>query len=247
MRSRSHLVTLAVLVCLAIAVALPASAGAATNGPILFQATTGKLPQIFSHQPRRHGAQAAHPCQGRRRREPGLVAGWVHDRLRRGEGDARRRLHRQPGRDRRGEAVARRLQVPRRPGLLAGRLADLLRRGLRSRPAPGPRDLRGQQGRQRRAPADHRARGQGRLRHGVAVVARRDAHRVHAREGPEGGRDLRRQHRRHRPRADHALQARRGEPRLVARRHQDRVQQLLGSAPRQVGERLHRPSRTGPA
>ena len=51
MRSRSHLVTLAVLVGLAIAVALPASAGAATNGPILFQAATGKLPQIFRINP----------------------------------------------------------------------------------------------------------------------------------------------------------------------------------------------------
>jgi pimeloyl-ACP methyl ester carboxylesterase len=51
MRSRSHLVTPAVLLCLAIAVALPASAGAATNGPIVFQAATGKRPQIFSISP----------------------------------------------------------------------------------------------------------------------------------------------------------------------------------------------------
>jgi len=51
MRSRSHLVTLAMLVCLAIAVALPASAGAATNGPIVFQAAKGKRPQIFSISP----------------------------------------------------------------------------------------------------------------------------------------------------------------------------------------------------
>src|SRR4051812_26986107 len=48
MRSRSHLVTPAVLVCLAIVIALPASAGAATNGPIVFQAGVGKRPQIFS-------------------------------------------------------------------------------------------------------------------------------------------------------------------------------------------------------
>ena len=53
MRSRSHLVTLAMLVCLAIAVALPTSAGAATNGKIVFQGgtPTGKHPQVFSINP----------------------------------------------------------------------------------------------------------------------------------------------------------------------------------------------------
>jgi Tol biopolymer transport system component/pimeloyl-ACP methyl ester carboxylesterase len=49
MRSRSHLVTLALLVCLAIV--LPASAAAATNGPILFQGATGKRPQTFRINP----------------------------------------------------------------------------------------------------------------------------------------------------------------------------------------------------
>ena len=53
MRSRSHLVTLAMLVCLAIAVVLPASSGAATNGKIVFQGATptGKRPQVFSINP----------------------------------------------------------------------------------------------------------------------------------------------------------------------------------------------------
>src|SRR3982750_995766 len=50
MGSRFHLITVAVLGC-AIAVALPASAGAATNGPILFQAATGKRAQIFRINP----------------------------------------------------------------------------------------------------------------------------------------------------------------------------------------------------
>lgn len=50
MRSRSHLVTLAVQVCLATAVVLPASSAAATNGKIVFQGgtPTGKHPQVFS-------------------------------------------------------------------------------------------------------------------------------------------------------------------------------------------------------
>src|SRR3954447_6273382 len=50
MGSRFHLITVAVLGC-AIAVALPASAGAATRGPILFQAATGKRAQIFRINP----------------------------------------------------------------------------------------------------------------------------------------------------------------------------------------------------
>src|SRR3954452_2402080 len=51
MSSRSHPFTIAGVVCLAIAVALPVSAGAATRGPILFQAATGKRPQIFRINP----------------------------------------------------------------------------------------------------------------------------------------------------------------------------------------------------
>jgi len=51
MRSPSHPLSPALLVCLVIAVALPASAGAATNGPIIFQGGEGKNAQIFSINP----------------------------------------------------------------------------------------------------------------------------------------------------------------------------------------------------
>jgi Tol biopolymer transport system component len=51
MRSRSHLVTLAAPLCLAMAIVLPGAAGAATNGPIVFQGGVGRHPQIFSINP----------------------------------------------------------------------------------------------------------------------------------------------------------------------------------------------------
>ena len=71
MRSRSHLITLAVLVCSAIAVALPASAGAATNGPI--------LRALMARD------QTAHVGQPARERAPALLPGLEEDLLMRQE------------------------------------------------------------------------------------------------------------------------------------------------------------------
>src|SRR3954464_10618486 len=69
MGSRFHLITLAVL-GVASAVGLPASAGAATNGPILFQAASGKRSQIFRINPDGRGLEQLTHAKGQGAENP---------------------------------------------------------------------------------------------------------------------------------------------------------------------------------
>ena len=77
MTTRSQLVTRAALSCLAVAIAIaaPAEAGAATNGPIIFQGGVGKRPQIFSINPDGSGLKQLTRAKDQGAQEPS----WAPD------------------------------------------------------------------------------------------------------------------------------------------------------------------------
>ena len=226
-----------------------------TNGRIAFQAQVGRDGQVFTIRPDGKGLtqvtdlRTDDPGAGRLRTV--LVAGRVQDRLQHRDPIRGSAIHaRQPVHDRARRQRAHRTAAggratsteTRRTRRTASR-SPSTRTSARAQPTVHGIFIADSR-RQRRPAPDHELRHQGRIRHRVAVVARRHDDRVHQGQERTQGGDLHDPHRRHRADPADPVQARRRESRLVARRIDYRLQQLLGLARRQGGKDLHDAART---